>query len=201
MATNWPTSRDTFTNPSSGDTLDSPSHAAQHANVNDAVEAMQLHAGLVLVKTQTIGTAVSSVTVSDAFSSTFQNYRVVIYIDSASANDGLRIQFGSTTTGYYGSLYYDLYTGGSTGTARTNNGTNLDIGLTEVNNRTFTGFDVGVPNQTEQTFIHGTYFGRGYAGWFGGTLANTTAYTAFTILPAAGTLTGGTIRVYGYNNG
>ena len=64
MATNWPTSRDTFTNPTSGDTLDSPSHAAQHANINDAVEAMQLYAGLVLVKTQTIGTAVSSVTVA-----------------------------------------------------------------------------------------------------------------------------------------
>ena len=41
MATNFPGSLDSFTNPTSGSTLDSPSHAAQHANVNDAVEAIE----------------------------------------------------------------------------------------------------------------------------------------------------------------
>ena len=41
MATNFPGSQDNFTNPTSSDTLDSPDHAAQHANVNDAVEAIQ----------------------------------------------------------------------------------------------------------------------------------------------------------------
>ena len=46
MATNFPTSIDSFTNPTSGDTLDSPSHAAQHANVNDAVEALQAKVGV-----------------------------------------------------------------------------------------------------------------------------------------------------------
>lgn len=43
MATNFPGSVDSFTNPTSGDTLDSPSHAAQHTNVNDAVEAIETH--------------------------------------------------------------------------------------------------------------------------------------------------------------
>lgn len=42
MATNFPGSQDSFTNPTSGDTLDSPDHAAQHSNVNDAVEAIEL---------------------------------------------------------------------------------------------------------------------------------------------------------------
>ena len=42
MATNFPGSQDSFTNPTSSDTLDSPDHAAQHANVNDAVEAIEL---------------------------------------------------------------------------------------------------------------------------------------------------------------
>ena len=45
MATNFPGSLDSFTNPTSGSTLDSPSHAAQHANINDAVEAVQLKLG------------------------------------------------------------------------------------------------------------------------------------------------------------
>tara|TARA_A100001391_G_scaffold205353_1_gene205290 strand:+ start:6417 stop:7880 length:1464 start_codon:yes stop_codon:yes gene_type:complete len=42
MATNFPGSQDSFTNPTSSDTLDSPDHAAQHTNVNDAVEAIEL---------------------------------------------------------------------------------------------------------------------------------------------------------------
>ena len=45
MATNFPTSIDSFTNPTSGDTLDSPSHAAQHANINDAMVAVQTKLG------------------------------------------------------------------------------------------------------------------------------------------------------------
>ena len=45
MATNFPGSLDSFTNPSSSSTLDSPSHAAQHANINDAVEAVQAKLG------------------------------------------------------------------------------------------------------------------------------------------------------------
>jgi len=45
MATNYPGSLDTFSNPTSSSTLDSPSHAAQHANINDAMEAVQAKLG------------------------------------------------------------------------------------------------------------------------------------------------------------
>jgi hypothetical protein len=41
MATNFPGSADSFTNPTSGSSLSSPSHADQHTNVNDAVEAIE----------------------------------------------------------------------------------------------------------------------------------------------------------------
>lgn len=48
MATGFPTSLDALTNPTSSDTLDSATvpHAAQHANVNDAVEALQAKVGV-----------------------------------------------------------------------------------------------------------------------------------------------------------
>ena len=46
MATNFPTSLDTLTNPTSSDSLSSPSHSAQHANVNDAVEALEAKVGV-----------------------------------------------------------------------------------------------------------------------------------------------------------
>ena len=45
MATSFPASLDTLTNPTSSDSLSSPSHSAQHANVNDAVEALQAKVG------------------------------------------------------------------------------------------------------------------------------------------------------------
>jgi hypothetical protein len=45
MATNFPSSLDTLTNPTSSDSLSSPSHSAQHANANDAIEALQAKVG------------------------------------------------------------------------------------------------------------------------------------------------------------
>ena len=46
MATNFPTSLDSLINPISTDTLDSPDHAAQHQNINDAVEALETKVGI-----------------------------------------------------------------------------------------------------------------------------------------------------------
>lgn len=46
MPTSYPASFDALTNPASADPLTSPSHASQHANANDAIEAIQVRAGL-----------------------------------------------------------------------------------------------------------------------------------------------------------
>lgn len=46
MATNFPTSLDALTNPTSGSALNSPSHADQHADANDAIEALQAKVGV-----------------------------------------------------------------------------------------------------------------------------------------------------------
>jgi len=46
VASNFPTSLDNFTNPSSGNTLDSPSHSLQHSDINDAVEALEAKLGI-----------------------------------------------------------------------------------------------------------------------------------------------------------
>jgi hypothetical protein len=45
VATSFPTSLDALTNPTSTDTLASPDHAAQHANANDAIEAIEAAIG------------------------------------------------------------------------------------------------------------------------------------------------------------
>ncbi len=41
MASTYPTSLDTFTNPTASSLLTSPSHAQQHSDINDAVEALE----------------------------------------------------------------------------------------------------------------------------------------------------------------
>lgn len=41
MATAFPAGRDNFTNPAGTDSMDSPSHAGQHADANDAIEAIE----------------------------------------------------------------------------------------------------------------------------------------------------------------
>ena len=46
MATNFPTSLDTLTNPDGTNSLSNPSHATQHSNANDAIEALQTKVGV-----------------------------------------------------------------------------------------------------------------------------------------------------------
>jgi hypothetical protein len=46
MATNYPTGLDNLANPASTDELDAPSHSQQHANANDAIEALEAKVGV-----------------------------------------------------------------------------------------------------------------------------------------------------------
>jgi hypothetical protein len=46
MAINFPTSLDTLTNPEGNNKLNNPSHSGQHADLNDAVEALQAKVGI-----------------------------------------------------------------------------------------------------------------------------------------------------------
>jgi hypothetical protein len=231
MASNFPSSLDTFslTNPTSSDSLNSPSHSAQHANVNDAVEALQAkvgadssavttshdykiadHAsrlttlegaagsGLVFISRTTVGSAVSSVTVSNVFSSEYDSYRIIISNVDATHYTEMRIQFGAVVTGYYGSRRVDLYTGATSTITRDNNTGSLAIGATATTDNTNLCVDVQNPNLTNRTVVHGTYTAGGYVGWASGLEDSTTQHTAFNLLPGTGTFTGGTIDVYGY---
>ena len=49
MASTFPGAIDSFTDPLSGSALNSPSHSAQHADLNDAVEKVEAFMGLVKV--------------------------------------------------------------------------------------------------------------------------------------------------------
>ena len=204
MATNWPNSVQTFTNPSPGDSLSSPSHADQHTTVNDTVEALQQYAGLVLVKTQTIGSGVTSVTVTDAFSSTFDAYRIIVAGGSHGSGALLQIQLGSSTAGYYSARALSSYASGSYLGGNLSNGSfwnGVGVGYPA---GLMLNADIVNPGVARNSYFSSAYAGMTtseYAGSSGGWHDSAIAYTSFILFPNVGTLTGGTIRVYGYNNG
>jgi hypothetical protein len=156
--------------------------------------------GLTLISSTTIGSAVASVTVSSAFSSTYDNYKIIISGGTCSTSTGLNMQLGSTTTGYYGAQSYVTYSSGSTATdGRNNQASYINMGSARPN---FLHLDVDLlmPNAASRTIYNGWYINEAQGGYSVGVLDNTTSYTAFTVSPGSGTITGGTIRVYGYQN-
>ena len=160
--------------------------------------------GLTLISSTTIGNAVSTVTVSSAFSSTYANYRIVVSGGAASATGNLKLTLGATATGYYSGLTYATFAGVAASTGD-NNATSWAAAGSASGDGLAMLLDLLQPNLAKVTSIAYAYAGIATTtvnvGGFGaGFLNDTTQYTAFTIAPASGTLTGGTIRVYGYQN-
>lgn len=155
--------------------------------------------GLWLIKTQTIGTTVSSVTVSDAFSADYDNYFITINGGAASTASILRMTLGATVTNYYYSLIFSTWSASLFSEGATN-----ALLWTGVGFGTTTGLQMSAtlynPQKATPTTMTSQRVTTAEAGLVSGYLNNTTQYTSFTITPSTGTLTGGTIRVYGYRN-
>jgi hypothetical protein len=177
--------------------------AGQVLRVNSGATAPEWAAAssgaLTLVKTETIGTTVSSVTVSSAFSSTYDNYLITVSGGSASTLQDLKMTLGATSSGYYWAVTNPYYDGSATGKSNGNNTSSWQICTYESGN-TDTVINLQAPNLAKKTTYNAASFFGGIASQPSGYVDNTTQYTAFTLTPAAGTLTGGTIRVYGYQN-
>lgn len=159
--------------------------------------------GLWLVKSQTVGTGVSSVTVTGAFSADYDNYRIIYTDGSASSTSNVGLTLGSTATGYYGFLSYGTAGGGTLYGANTNNGASWNYSGDTTSSGITVDVDLFNPYKTMRTQLSSRYMGTGTGAAFGtyqGLLNNSTSYTAFTLTPGNGTITGGTIRVYGYRN-
>jgi hypothetical protein len=155
--------------------------------------------GLQLIKTQTIGTAVSTVEVTGAFSATYDNYRVIVSGVSCSNNQpSLRLQLGSTTSGYSWAGFEIGYALGALNAAASSATTYWYIG--NFGNATSMSSQVDIlrPNLAENTNFSATSGSTGWSITQNGYLNNTTSYTSFNILPGSGTMTGGLIAVYGY---
>jgi hypothetical protein len=157
--------------------------------------------GLWLVKSQTIGTGVSSVVVTGAFSADYDNYLITVSGGVASANGGMSLQLSNST----GSTYSTAGTYG-------NYGINSGVGYNPAAAVRWTDCLVGgITTYSGSVFLSSPFASRATTGWTDATSqasfykfslidTSTNSSTGFTFTPLSGTLTGGTIRVYGYRN-
>ena len=152
--------------------------------------------GLWLVKSQAVGTGVSSVTVTGAFSTDYDNYLIVDSGGSSSVDGPYRLTFGASATQYYWALIYASFLGGAVNLDAGNNqtfwnyagGSATRNGLIEVNNP-FLATNTEIRSRVRYGVVYGNNVGIH---------AVSSSFTSFTLTAASGTMTGGTIRVYGY---
>jgi hypothetical protein len=155
--------------------------------------------GMWLVKSQTVGTGVSSVSVTNAFSADYDNYLIQIYgCDSSSLNNIVSLQLNNSTGSTYASSSFYIIHGGATGS---NTGTSNSFriawgGDVSDTNATITLYSPFLARRTGMTAQNAN---ASLTGFNGGTDTNAVSNTGFTITTGADTLTGGTINVYGYN--
>jgi hypothetical protein len=159
--------------------------------------------GLWLVKTQTIGTAVSSVTVTDAFSADYDNYKIVVSGGVASAGTSIGLRLSASATGYYAGLIFLTYSAAAVSAAGTNNGTSFTFAAVGTTNSLSANIELLNPFNAKTTSMSSQYMENsttGSGGVYNGFHNSATSHTAFTLVVGAGTITGGTIRVYGMRN-
>jgi hypothetical protein len=171
----------------------------------EVLRAQDMNAvGLWLVKSQTIGTSVSSVTVTDAFSSSYKNYLIKIDGGTASTGNGLELRLLPNTTANdyrYSYLYANLNNTASAASA---------IGATSLPYVAFSAtqgitahIEVMSPFEAKATQVTASGGNSGFGQFFGrqtGVEISTSQFTGFSLTTTTGTLTGGTIRVYGYKD-
>ena len=150
--------------------------------------------------------AVSSLSLNDVFSTTYDNYRVVCrYTTTATGEIKLRFRVSAAdnTTSNYGDVTFTI----NNTTTRTQNvlaSSSLIANATDSTNEKSFSIDIVQPFTAVRTQFTGTYAGIGgdvtgdQVGLTGGGFDATTSFTGFTLIPNAGTFTG-TVSVYGYN--
>ena len=158
--------------------------------------------GLTLVKSQTIGSAVSSVTVTSAFSATYDNYLIIVSDGAGSTVGTSQMTLGTTTANYYFTGFYLSPTGSTVTGYNVNNGANWSSTYYSTSNNSGHIY-LQSPFLSKRTTFQSVLIGADTSSNFAhymGYLQNTTSYTDFKIAFGGDTMTGGTIRVYGYQN-
>jgi hypothetical protein len=158
--------------------------------------------GMWLVKDVTIGVGATSVPVTDCFTEDYDNYRVTVGFNDCNSSTTLRLQFTGLTGSNYFSNGYRIAWQSTFTNILSGAETSWNLG------ETFSGFastailDIINPQRSiSRTFGQSSMAAPGFATNYLHQVTVITSTTGFTIsLASGGTMTGGSIRVYGYKN-
>lgn len=170
------------------------------SNGNVTAATKFIGSGLDHIATQSFS-SVSSISINNCFSSTYENYRIVIFC-THSIETPLLLRLRSSgvdaSSAYFSKLIYSRYDGtGVFGDAVRNNSDNLWIGTGGTSRGLVV--DLQRPAIVDSTFFQ-MVNGDNNAGSSGGGRHSTSAsYDGFTIYVTSGTISGN-LRVYGYEN-
>jgi hypothetical protein len=158
--------------------------------------------GLWLVKTQTIGTGVLTVTVTGAFSADWNNYLITVSDTTISTGDRIKMTInGSAGSTYRHGGYRFQYSANALNGEGGNDQPNWSVALPGAAGKISGQIFIQNPFNAVPTVFNSHFAGLTFAFHQMGVDTNTASSTAFTLDPdGATTLTGGTIRVYGYRN-
>jgi hypothetical protein len=154
----------------------------------------------------------SSVSLNGCFSSSYENYRVVVRVTNNSADTDLFIRLRNTsntdiTANYYFGGYYSRVDNLGAGTWNGNNVSYWHIGSMDIGNTVYSNsvsFDLYNPNTSTYNKTMGMVgvgqlqTGSMFGIYIGGSLLDTTVCNGISLISTAGNI-GGTIRIYGYN--
>jgi len=160
------------------------------------------NSGLVYISTTTLSG--STTTVSNAFSSTYDNYLVVLNDLVLAGTGQILMQFATgttdTTANYSRQRFYAQTTAvGGTGASGQ---TSMSVGYGITGSQNFLKMDISQPNLARKTLVQ-VY--EAYQDSLipmiemnNGMASTTTQYTGFVLTASGTTFTSGTLRVYGY---
>ncbi len=158
----------------------------------------------------TIGTGVSTVSVTGAFSAAYDNYKIVLTGGVTSTSESINFQLGPIGVSQYNNQYYQniIYTnfaGATPAAAFTSNGSYFPFSIYSFGvNGYNASFEVFSPFRTTYTEIQGLRGGIAGGANVGPAIGfhnSLNSFSGFQLITTSGTMTGGTIRIYGYNNG
>jgi len=161
--------------------------------------------GFTLVTAESFS-SVTAVNVNSCFTSTYQNYRIVLNTGDPATNQTflmrLRVGGSDDTNNLYYRTNFGVNAGGTLSTIGQN--TSWFIASAGGTSNASADFTMYSPNESARTKFSGTGFGNnasftGVTGWLlGGWFDNTTVFDGFSIIFGANTT--GTLRVYGLTN-
>lgn len=149
----------------------------------------------------TIGNTVTSVVIGNAFSSTYDSYRIVLTGGTASTSSNqFSFNFNGAPSAWYGNFIYANFASGTPLSVGYNNLAGVTHAASVSSGYSQAIMEIQSPFLTTPSFFSSHFVDGSNAGRTQATNANSTSYTGFILTINTGTCTGGTVRVYGYRN-